>query len=461
MSSDFSSRLLPCITVLIFMCWIFVTNVSRQPGHLAVVQFLAAATVILLATVWVVWHYRKFNQTIPIRWIMITAVLLRFVSLCGLPLFEDDYYRYMWDGYQTITTNDPYTLAPAVFFDREDYPEIFDSVLSLINYPEIATVYGPVTQWIFALGYLIQPAAIWPLQLMAGVADVCVIILLYKLGAGRALLFYAWSPLVLKEFSLTAHPDIYAILAMMLGIYLVKKNQLWLAGIALALGFGAKVFAVLALPYVLSQRWSLRYWRILCGGFLLTIILITFSFGTVTVWTPEGLQAMADSWLFNSALYLLLLEILPFQSIKLLLLGIFAGFVLLTCLTALHKSRRETLNSQPQPEQASTMWQESSFVFRGDWVFMIFLMALPVVNAWYVAWLLPFATLYPRFWSWGMSYFCLLSYFTGANLGHTDQGSLDLPVTIVAIEYLAVVGLTILAAIVSQFYPSYKPFTRL
>ena len=188
----------------------------------------------VLSTAFVVWHYYKFNKPVPFLWLLATAILLRLVSIFGVPLFEDDYFRYMWDGYQTIVTNDPYTLAPAAFFDREDYPEIFDSILSLINYPEIATVYGPVTQWVFALGYLIQPASIWPLQLTAGVADIAVIVLLYKLGAGRALLFYAWSPLILKEFSLTAHPDIYAIFAMVLSIYLVKRNQYWLAGVALA-----------------------------------------------------------------------------------------------------------------------------------------------------------------------------------------------------------------------------------
>ena len=216
MTSDFNQRLLPMMTALVLACWVFITIVSRQPSHLAVFHFLTAATIMLLATALVVWHYYKYSKPIPFRWIVITGISLRVISLFGIPLFEDDYYRYMWDGFQTITTNDPYTLAPAVFFEREDYPEAFDSVLSLINYPEIATVYGPVTQWVFALGYLIRPAVIWPLQLTAGVADIFVIILLYKLGAGRALLFYAWSPLVLKEFSLTAHPDIYAILALSL-----------------------------------------------------------------------------------------------------------------------------------------------------------------------------------------------------------------------------------------------------
>ena len=462
MVSDFRQYVLPLGTVVIFACWISVTFVSRQPSHTAVAYFLVAAAVMMLSTAFVVWHYYKFKKPIPFLWLLATAILLRLVSIFGVPLFEDDYYRYMWDGYQTIVTNDPYTLAPAAFFDREDYPEIFDSILSLINYPEIATVYAPVTQWVFALGYLIKPASIWPLQMTAGLADIAVIVLLYKLGAGRALLFYAWSPLILKEFSLTAHPDIYAILAMVLSLYLVKRNQFWLAGIALALGVGAKIFAILALPYLLSQRWSLRYWSTILGWFFSTLALITLAFGTVTIWTPEGLQAMADSWLFNSAVYLLFLEVLPFQSIKLLLLGIFAVYILLTGLYRLHTARGVALQNgiQVSIEPATRAWQDSRYAFRGDWLFMLFLMALPVVNAWYVAWLLPFATLFPRWWSWAMSYFCLLSYLTGANLGYLDQTALELPTSIVVIEYLAVIGVFIFALVFSRSHPRYRPYAR-
>ncbi len=457
MSSGFSNRLFLAMTVLVIACWVFITFLSQQPGHFAVFQFLLAAAVMFLATAFVVWQCFQSDQTIPLHWLLGTALLLRLISLFGLPLFEDDYYRYLWDGYQTVTTHDPYSLAPAVFFDREDYPEIFDSILSLINYPDIATVYGPVTQWIFALGYLIAPAEIWPLQLSAGLADLAVLAVLYKLGAGRALLFYAWSPLLLKEFALTAHPDIYAILAMVLCVYLVSRNIIWLAGIVLALGVGSKVFAILVLPYLLCQRWSIRYWTTLCGWFAATLAAITLAFGTITIWAPEGLQAMADSWLFNSATYLLLLKWFSFEQVKLLLLFSFVAFNGLVCLRSLMTARWMVVNKeisttashelkQVESDQKVTVrWIDSRDAFRGDWLFMAFLLALPVVNAWYVAWLLPFATLFPRWWSWLFSWFCLLSYCTGTNLGRAGDGSLELPVSIIFIEYSAVVGLAVMA----------------
>jgi len=457
---------LSCATIAVLLCWIIVVSISRQPGQWALVTFLLCSALMVVATAFIVWRYHYAQRYISFKWILLSAVLLRLISLAGEPLFEDDYYRYMWDGYQTVTTHDPYTLAPAEFFDADDVPELFEPILSLINYPEIATVYGPVTQWIFALGYLLEPAAVWPLQLLASVADLLLIVLLYRLGAGNALLLYAWSPLILKEFSLTAHPDIYAILAVVASIWAVAKRQVWLAGVTLALGFGAKVFAILALPYLLSCRWSLRFWVVLCGFFAVTLALITVSFGTVKIWVPDGLQAMADSWLFNSAVYLLLLEYLPFQAIKVLLLAMFTVFIACTGLKRLHSAWKRTQTASLETQQyhsdtqPSGTWMQSTDAFRGDWLFMLFLLALPVINPWYVAWILPFAALYPRWWSWATSVLCLLAYWTGHNTGAIGAAALELPTSVIAIEYTTVILVAFIAWLVCRQLPRYHSYTK-
>ena len=436
------------MTCLALLCWGVICVVSRRPGDMALVVFLAASATMIAATAVTVWRFHRTGQRIPFIWLFLSALLLRLLSLYGEPLFEDDYYRHLWDGYQTVVTGDPYSIAPAVFFDL-DVPEIFEPVLSLSNYPEIASVYGPVTQWVFALGYLIDAAKVWPLQMLAGLADLAVLVLLYRLGARNVLLFYAWSPLLLKEFSLTAHPDIFAILAMVVSMYAVKKQRAWLAGIALGLGFGAKVFAILVLPYLLSSRLSLRHWVSLIAGFVVTLVAITLWYGSLVIWVPEGLRAMADSWLFNAGLYLLLLNFFEFQTIKYILLGGFFLYGLVTfarrilrLLRLRNEKNNEVATQAPLEPSANLQWVESASAFRGDWLFLVFLLALPVINPWYVAWLLPFATLYPRWWTWVLSYCCMLSYWHGANAGISGAGSLWLPPVVVAVEYLAVVAVT-------------------
>lgn len=442
---------------VVILCWLFICHISRSPSSSALLVFLSASLVMVLAAALAVWQSHRMSRILPFKWIFLSALLLRLLSLYGEPLFEDDHFRYQWDGYQTVTTKDPYSLPPAVFFDR-DVPEKFEPILSLINYPEIATVYGPVAQWVFGVGYLIAPAEIWPLQLLAALADLMVLTILWRLGAGNAIVLYAWSPLLLKEFALTAHPDIYAILALMLAVFAVKKHVPWIAGIALGLGFGAKVFTILALPFLLSSRWSIAYWASILGFFLATVSAITLWFGTYLVWVPEGLLAMADSWLFNAGLYLLLLNVLEFQTIKIALFACFFGYGLVVFLRRIKQAYALRDCDFSLPRQAVSR-ANTSWGFRGDWLFLLFLLALPVINPWYVAWLLPFSVLYPRFWSWGLSYCCLLSYWYGANAGISGAGSLLLPTPVVIVEYSAVVMITVLARLAAWHFERYKVYT--
>ena len=70
-----------------------------------------------------------------------------------------------------------------------------------------------------------------------------------------------------------------------------------------------------------------------------------------------------------------------------------------------------------------------------NWVFMLFLLSLPVINPWYVAWILPFATLFPRWWSWTASAVVLMSYWYGSYVAATGASALELPLPVIIAEY--------------------------
>ena len=431
---------------IVISAWAGVCILSRQPGDSALIQFLLLALLMVIATLAVLWRCHNTGFKLPFLWILLSAIFLRLMSVTGDPLFEDDFYRYLWDGYQTATTMDPYSHAPEKYFD-EDVPEIFETVLSFINYPEIATVYGPVVQWVFALAYRIAPGEIWPLQIMSALADVVVIGMLARLGAGNALLLYAWSPLVLKEYSLTAHPDVFAIVLMFVSIVAAYRKRALLAGFALALALGAKIFALLIVPFLFSRVWAIGYWLRLGSATFVSLALITLSFGSIKIWAPEGLLAMADSWLFNSPLYYLLLPALSFSSIKAVLLASFVLYVMVVFFRRFPNASPARSSDDDKPQQ----WAESPAAFRGDWLFALFLLCLPVINPWYVAWLLPFATLYPRWWSWTVSYSVLLSYWYGSNVGAIGSDSLQLPVGVLVLEFALVLLIPLTAWIVLQY----------
>ena len=81
---------------------------------------------------------------------------------------------------------------------------------------------------------------------------------------------------------------------------------------------------------------------------------------------------------------------------------------------------------------------------RGDWAFAALLVFSPVVNAWYLIWLLVFATLYPSRWAWVASVTFLMSYVTGINLVANNEAEAislyQLPLSIHIAEYLIILA---------------------
>ena len=395
--------------------YLAIANLSHHPGEYALPGFLLLSLLIVSLSVYIVMHFQRCNQEIPFTFILFTAIAFRLIGFSGYPLFEDDFYRYLWDGFQMATHGDPYSLSPAHYFDQ-DVPELFEEILSGINFPEIATVYGPVCQWLFALAYKLAPGEVWPLQAAAALADIGVLCLLRAMTRHNALLLYAWSPLLIKEFAMTAHPDIVAILFAMIALYASQRVWPLLVGVALAFAVAAKVFAILLLPFLLLANRNPRHITLVLAGFFLIIALITWSFGSLAIWVPTGLRAMAESWLFNAPLHAVLVSFLPFSFAKTLLLTAFSIGALIALIR---------LNNL-----ASQHGQPSSTPLRGDWLFAGFLLCLPVVNPWYFAWLIPFAVLYPTRWVWCGSITVLLSYWisTGAADPTLDDQWVSTPV---------------------------------
>ena len=83
--------------------------------------------------------------------IVLLAVIVHVIGVFGLPLFEDDYFRYLWDAYTFNTLGTPYGLTPESFFDKPSVPDNFQEILSYINHPSLPTIYGPTLQYSFWL----------------------------------------------------------------------------------------------------------------------------------------------------------------------------------------------------------------------------------------------------------------------------------------------------------------------
>ena len=144
-------------------------------------------------------------------------------------------------------------------------------------------------------------------------------------------------------------------------------------------------------PLILLRA-RVRYWVLSVAMVLALYAPFVLSGGT----DMESLGVFARKWEFNSALFgLLTIALGTFES-KLILGLAFAAFWIFYAA----RYRRNGADTIP----------------RGDWLYGALLVVSPVINPWYLLWLLPFAAIFPSAWAWTASLAVLISYATGLNL---------------------------------------------
>ena len=359
-----------------------------------------------------------FVPSVSAMQLLFWAVIFRLAGCMGVPLLEDDFYRYLWDGYRFFDNGSPYGVPPSVFFGDTSIPQTFINILAQVNYPQVATIYGPTLEYSFLLSHLIAPAEVWPLQWLYSVVDLALIALLLRMAKPRWVLLYAWSPLVIKELAFTVHPDGLGVFFLMAALYCRQRHWLIGAAVALALSVGAKIFALLLVPFVL-WRMPWHSWLL----FVMALAALYMPFVWYGATDVAGLWVFARDWQFNSSVYALTRNWFAPLENKIILGLIFCCFYFVLFW-------RHTRSEWQLP--------------RGDLLFGVFFLLAPVVNAWYLIWLLPFAVIYPHWWSWSASYAVLLSYLTGINFNVAGVLSLlHLPWWVKAAEY----GLVLLAGL--------------
>ncbi|MDY6992087.1 MAG: hypothetical protein SVR94_05700 [Pseudomonadota bacterium] len=354
----------------------------------SLVIFFGIVVGIALLTLGIYIHQPRSRFTVSR--VLLWALLFRGCAALGQPLFEDDFYRYLWDGYRFATAGSPYGLAPEAFFTDATVPFLFHRILDQVNYPEVPTIYGPTLQYLFLTSYFIMPGSVKVLQLLLIGIDIILIGLLFKLAPARQVLLYAWNPLVIKEIALTAHPDGLGVCLLIAAVLFQRHQKFNAAALCLAFGVAAKVFALLLVPFVLAAgRW--RHYLL----FASTVLLLYGPFWYQGSSDMTALSLFARSWEFNSALFGLFTLMVSAMTAK-VILG--SGFLLFLIAYYIY-------------------YRQHPHLVRGDWIYGLLLLIAPVINAWYWLWVLPFAVIYPSVWAWSASIALLLSYITALNLG--------------------------------------------
>lgn len=390
---------------------------SRSPQWLSLSTF---AWLMGLMFVFYTLSYRSFNQprVVSAKTVFIWAFIFRLLGFLGEPIFEDDYFRYLWDGYRFATDGTPYGRPPEAFFNDPTVPKAFQAILSQINHPDIPAIYAPTFQYFFLIANWIASGQLWALKVLLMAVDLLLIAGLFRIVGVERTLLYAWNPLVIKEIAFTAHPD-GLIPALLIGSWLFSsQGKQFVAGLLLAAAVASKASAWLLVPFMLLNIGGLG-----AGTFVGGYVLLYLPFWIQGATDASGFTVFAQEFEFNSALYGWVRLCLSAYWARILLgitfLGVSAGYFV-------HYWR---LGNRSLPH--------------GEWLFGGLLLVSPVINPWYLLWLLPFACRYSSLGIWATSAAILLSYATGLNLESSELAPYGHPAWVRPVEF-GIIGLVFL-----------------
>ncbi|GAA0465703.1 hypothetical protein GCM10009096_02920 [Parasphingorhabdus litoris] len=354
-----------------------------QNDDSAVVPYVALLSLGSLAVFIGIWR----SMALTAKMVFGVALILHIVAIFGFAAFEDDYFRFVWDGWRLIISGSPYGVAPAEFFGKSLPDNGLALTLDGINNPHLPTIYGPTLQFIFSLAYIFAGTDPLGLRIFFAAINLILVALLLRWTSPEKAALYAWCPLVLAETIIHIHPDGVMAMLLLAGILLAKRHPLF-AGLFFGLAAGAKIVALALWPLLLRMGWRALISAIGTLAFIYGIFLIQ---GQGAGFDSTGI--FAADWYYNPMGFALLNVLLPSSIARLS-----AALIGIVIILVLH-ARTRSLEVAP--------------------IAMIFgtiLLFAPAVNAWYLLWILPFATKSRMVWPFAAAVALPLSYLTGLNL---------------------------------------------
>ena len=367
--------------LLVGMTGLVLQSRQSEPHILFYVLLLAGTAAMMTALLW-------RTEVASARLVFFGALLAHTITLAGSPAFEDDYFRFIWDGWRTLQDGTPYGVAPEVHFGDGSVPLAMRSVLDGINYPEYPTIYGPFLQLAFAATSALFGANPLGLHLLFSFANLLLIAFLLRRHDPGKVGLYAWNPLVIAETSLHMHPD-GLLAAALYAALLAGRARPVMAGLLFGIAAGVKLVALAAWPLLLKMRPTALFAAIAALGILYFPFLAQGQGAGF-----DSTATFAAQWHFNPLLFEPLSQLFGWQAGRIPAL-IIAGFLVLW----LH-TRSRSIDDVPLAA-----------------IFGTILLFAPAVNSWYLLWLLPFAVGRKQVWPFAATVALPFSYLTGLNLG--------------------------------------------
>lgn len=391
------------------------------------------------------------------QWIIVLgAIWLHAHAIVWLaPGLSDDALRYRSDGYMWATPLSPYRYAPdseqlkldiGMYISRDDLDE-------RVPYPNVATVYLPTSQLVFAAirkaenvligltkirhdaaigwrNYLFelsftQRLLIWRLSFGAMMLVATWLLVRCCLSMGRSAwwaVLIGWHPLTIVETSGMAHQDAIGVMLLSgaFGMLLCQRFPC-LVGVLLALACGVKPLAMIPVAFYFIAKPD-RRWII---PFVVTLLALSsfFFYQDGYIGFLQTLKTYTQKWEANGSFFHIIrtqcpplwplgeLFIEPWEYARMI------GAIIICSLAI------------------GLIWKRAHWTTSVYWLVLVSLLVAPVVYPWYLLWLLVIIPIIsPR---WGLTGLIFAATVTiNYRLWHTPDWVL--PWSWLAMEYVPV-----------------------
>jgi hypothetical protein len=254
-----------------------------------------------LVYLWAVQHLFDNPGEGGLRVVVLFAVIFYLTLIWTGPLFDNDIYRYLWDGKVSLNGINPYRYAPA----DPALSHLRDGLHGFVGYPLVHTVYPPAAQLIFlpmrflAGESLIMARAFLGLFFLGSV--IAAVGLLGLAGMDRRMvLVYAWNPLVLKEFADSGHIDTSAVFFLLVSIWALFRGRETLSGAALAAASLVKFYPLFSFPFLF---WRCRRKLLFTLSAAVAAIILYLPFISSGKAVLGSLGTYLRYWIFNHGPY--------------------------------------------------------------------------------------------------------------------------------------------------------------
>ena len=327
------------------------------------------------------------------RWVLISIAAWAAPMLVTIPLFSRDVYSYIGQGRVMANGLNPYESGVSTI---DNFFQLGADQL----WAESPPPYGPVFLWLEQLVVLVTgadpDASVLLFRAMCVVSVIaCMWVIprlarLHGVNPRRALWLSVANPLFLTNFVVAAHNDAIMLALALIGTYVAAVHRNWKGGLAgttlVTLSVAIKPITLIFLPFVgllwagRGASWPRRFaiWALTLAYSVALLALMGFvngfgfgwvsavsTPGTVYIWyAPIGLlglfaQLVGSSWGFNGSAWM----------------------------DAVHTAG--TVLSAAVVVVLMFVGRDVKLFRRLAWALAAFVLLAPIIQAWYVVWLIP------------------------------------------------------------------------